>query len=234
MKRVCTWLIGAAIVLCIASTARAACTTIQMGTLTYRAGHYLAGQPLATGYDVFGYNYQAHMFNGSYFNAYAGGDGLPPYEGDDTAYLAANPLAATHWAWPYRNDNVMIKWNDAWLSNKDCNGDGRLDRPDDFGGTYIGSGAWETNHMSGSYIAASGKKAGKEVNWVYFVKIVAVPADAVLQVDGYWYTPGGVAIGQGIWGAFAIVEEINNDPAAGFHGLAFKSQASPGFGFYKP
>ncbi len=69
-------------------------TTIQQGVLTYSTGHYLAGQPLKVGYDIFGYNYQAHMFNGSYANAYLGGLGFPPYEGDDEAYLAANPAAA--------------------------------------------------------------------------------------------------------------------------------------------
>ena len=62
------------------------CTRIQEGILTYSAGHYLGGQPLQVGYDIFGYNYQGHMFKGSYFNAYAGGAGFPPYEGDDEAY----------------------------------------------------------------------------------------------------------------------------------------------------
>jgi len=233
MKRMCVWLTAITIAVCIASTAQAACTTIQMGILKYQPGHYLAGQPLKTGYDIFGYNYQAHMFNGSYFNVYAGRVPLPPYEGDDQAYLLANPSAQFHWAWPYRNDNVTMKWNDPWLSNQDCNNDGRLDRPDDNNGTYVGSGAWETNHQSGSYVADSGKKAGKEVNWIYFVKIVAVPADAVLT-GGVWYTAGGVEIGPALWGAFATIEEVYNDPAAGAHGLAFKSQASPGFGFYRP
>lgn len=49
------------------------CTKIQDGTLLYSAGHNLGGQPLTLGYDAWGYNYQAHMFNGSYANAYLGG-----------------------------------------------------------------------------------------------------------------------------------------------------------------
>jgi hypothetical protein len=116
------------------------CTTIQEGVLTYSATHYLAGQPFSTGFDPFGYNYQAHLFDGSYFNSYAGGAGFPPYEGDDAAYLAANPLAVGHWAWPYRNDRLAMKWNDAWISNRDCDNDGKLDRHFGFA-TYIGSGA---------------------------------------------------------------------------------------------
>jgi hypothetical protein len=45
----------------------------------------------------------------------------------------------------------MMKWNDAWLANVDCDGDGLLDRHYGFG-SYIGSGAWLTNHMWGSYL----------------------------------------------------------------------------------
>ena len=79
------------------------CTTIQDGVLNYSAGHYLAGQPLQVGYDAYGYNYQSHMFNGCYANVYLGGAGFPPYDGDDDAYLADNPDAENHWAWPYRD-----------------------------------------------------------------------------------------------------------------------------------
>ena len=127
------------------------CTTIKEGVLEYSAGHYLEGEPLQVGYDPYGYNYQAHMFKGSYANAYLGRYGFPAYDGDDEAYLAENPDAANTWVWPYRDDYLMMKWNDAWLSNKDCDGDGALDRH--YGhDSYIGSGAWLTNHQSGSYI----------------------------------------------------------------------------------
>ena len=47
----------------------------------YSAGHYLHDQVLPTGYDMFGYNYQAHQFSGSYANVYLGGGGFPPYTG---------------------------------------------------------------------------------------------------------------------------------------------------------
>ena len=94
MKRMKTILATAcALVVCIGFGNAGMATTIKDGTLTYSAGHYLAGQPLKTGYDVFGYNYQVHMFNGSYANVYLGGAGFPPYEGDDESYLAENPGA---------------------------------------------------------------------------------------------------------------------------------------------
>jgi hypothetical protein len=192
-------------------------TTIQDGILTYSAGHYLAGQPLATGFDPYGYNYQAHLFVGSYANVYLGGAGFPPYEGDDEAYLAANPGAASHWAWPYRDIQLNMKWNDAWLSNKDRDDNGKLDRH--YGSpTYIGSGAWETNHMRGG--------EGQD-HWTYFTKIAAVPEDAV-KVDGVWYTPDGVEIGPVIWGSFATLLKVESG-----EGAYYNSPSGSGWGQYK-
>lgn len=191
------------------------CTTIQDGILTYSTGHYLEDQPLQVGYDIFGYNYQAHMFSGYYCNVYLGGVGFPPYEGDTDAYLAENPDAANHWAWPYRDVQLVMKWNDVWLSNKDCDGDGKLDRH--FGyDSYIGSGAWETNHQWGDN--EDGTK------WTYFCKIVAAPEDAEL-IEGIWYTADGTEIGPSIWGAFATIQEVESGV-----GATYVSPAGPGFG----
>jgi len=191
----------------------ASCTTIQDGVLTYSTGHYLDEQPLQVGYDPFGYNYQGNMFKGSYANSYLGKDGFPPYEGDDETYLADNPGAENKWYWPYRSVTLIMKWNDAWLSNKDCDGDGLLDRH--YGhDSYIGSGAWLTNHQAGE----DEGEDGKTCKWNYFVKIVAAPVDAYAD-GGYRYTADGVEIGPVIWGAFAIVQEIENDPCAGIHGV---------------
>jgi hypothetical protein len=140
MKKIVTILSCIAVVLAFSSQVMAAdgCTTIQDGTLTYSASHYLAGQPLMTGFDPYGYNYQAHMFSGSYCNVYLGGYGFPPYEGDDAAYLAENPDAADVWCWPHRDVELLMKWNDGWISNTDCDGDGSLDRHYGYG-SYIGS-----------------------------------------------------------------------------------------------
>jgi len=169
------------------------CTKIQSGTLLDSVGN-----PIALGFDQYGYNYQAHMFLGYYDNA------LRPAVPVDTG------------------DTLVMKWNDAWLSNGDCNGDGKLDRP----ASYIGSGAWETNHMWGTY-----EQDGKTCTWDYFVKIVAVPSDAV-PIGGIWYTASGTEIGPDIWGQFAIVQEVSNDLCAGQNGLLDKSSAGPGFGKY--
>jgi hypothetical protein len=190
------------------------CVKIQDGILVYGAGHYLEGQPLETGFDVFGTNYQGHMFNESYANNYLGRDGLPPYEGDDEAYLADYPEAEGKWYWPYRDVNVLMKWNDAWLSNKDCDNDGSLDRHYGFD-TYIGSGAWLTNHQSGT---------DEEGHWTYFVKIKAADETDYVE-NGYWYTADGVEIGPVIWGSFAIILEVYSG-----EGAVYVSPAGPGFG----
>lgn len=199
------------------------CTKIQEGVLLYSAGHYLAGQPLQVGFDAFGYNYQGHLFKGSYANVYLGGAGFPPYEGDAEAYLAENPSVVSHWAWPYRDTDLLMKWNDAWLANTDCDGDDKLDRHHG-SPSYIGSGAWETNHMWGSY-----EVDGRTCNWDYFVKIIAVPADAA-NVGGIWYAADGTEIGPDIWGAFAEIQWVENDPCAGIHGVQYVSPDHAGFG----
>jgi hypothetical protein len=172
------------------------CTTIQDGTIFASTGELIT-----TGYDDFGYNYQAHMFNGRYcdYDRVEGGD--------------------------YCDDDLIMKWNDAWLSNKDCDDDGLLDRHYGYD-SYIGSGAWLTNHQSGKI-----EVNGKLKKWTYFVKIVAAPSDATKD-DGYWYTAEGDEIGEVIWGSFAVIQEVSNDPSSGEHGILYKSPAGPGFGIY--
>jgi hypothetical protein len=185
------------------------CTTIQDGTLLASTGDIIE-----TGFDQWGYNYQAHIFNGKYCDAY---------------HNAA-------WCEPYANDDLVMKWNDAWLSNKDCGIDGKpgsapdglLDRYYGFE-SYIGSGAWETNHQKGTYVDGSGKKQ----RWEYFVKIVAAPADAHVE-GGAWVAADGTEIGPVIWGAFAIVQEVYNDTGTGEHGVLYLSPYSAGFGKFSP
>ena len=70
---------------------------------------------------------------------------------------------------------------------------------------------------------------GKLRKWTYFVKIVAAPADAIKAGD-YWYTADGIEIGPVIWGAFAKIQQVSNDPSLGEHGILYKSPVGPGFG----
>ena len=178
------------------------CTRIQDGDI-----YTSDGELIVLGYDEWGYNYQAHMFNGYYCDSY--------HDADWCQYL--------------EDVELLMKWNDAWLSNKDCDGDELLDRHYGFD-SYIGSGAWLTNHQSGTY-----EYDGKECQWIWFVKIVAVPEDATL-VDGVWYDAGGNEIGpeEEEWGSFAIIQSVYNDPCGGYHGVEYLSPVGPGLGKFKP
>ncbi len=181
------------------------CVTIQSGTLLTSDGDVIE-----TGFDEWGYNYQGRMFKGGYCDSYRDAD----------------------WCQPYADVKLIMKWNDAWLSNKDCDGDGLLDRHFGFD-SYIGSGAWLTNHQSGEY---EDPVTGETCKWNYFVKIVAVPADAYLGdvediLYGFmWYNADGVIIGPSIWGAFAIIQQVENDACAGLHGIQYSSPDRNGLG----
>lgn len=180
------------------------CTKIQDGVL-----YTSDGELLTTGFSDWGYNYQGHIFNGAYCDYH------PVYRpgGANHEWCMAN----------YGDVDLVMKWNDAWLSNVDCTDDGLLDRH--YGlDSYIGSGAWTTNHMWGSYMLD-----GQTCNWDYFVKIIAAPADATL-VNGVWYAAGGTEIGPAIWGSFAIIQEFDNDPCSGGHILYYQSPDHTGFG----
>lgn len=205
------------------------CTTIQEGILTYSSGHYLEGEPLMAGFDEYGYNYQGHMFSGSYANSYLGKDGFPSYEGDDDAYLAENPNAESTWYWPYREVNLMMKWSDEWLSNKDCNDDGKLDRgyscDPELANSSACVGSWLTNHQRGVNDDGS--------HWEYFVKIITPDeSNEDYKEDGFWYTADGEKIGSVIWIAYARILQISNDPAYDEHGVLNNWVTPTGFGFY--
>lgn len=287
------------------------CATIKEGTITDATGN-----PIKLGYDTWGYNYQARMFNGWY----------------DNASRPAEPETSGDW--------LMMKWNDAWLSNKDCDGDNKLDRHYGFP-SYIGSGAWLTNHAKGTYesttqyssdvtntykfdilysgnhyyyqvelvqsgdsvtgtltdnylpaqypdkdLPVSGTVSGNSIvlnivypgpswgtrtyvgtidgsgfmsgtwsddgtdyasgtwstsegnattiyatcEWSDFVKIVAVPSDATVVADK-WISADGVEIGPVIWGQFAIIQEVSDDPCGeGVDLMNYKSELRSGLG----
>ena len=198
MKRSLIIVVALGLIVGLSNFGFAECTTIQDGTLFASDGSVIT-----TGYDDWGYNYEAHMFNGGYCDAYR-----------DAA-----------WCQEWADDDLIMKWNDAWLSNKDCDGDLTLDRHYGYD-SYIGSGAWLTNHQSGKV-----EVNGKLRKWTYSCKIVAVPSNATLT-DGYWYDVNAIEIGPEIWGDFAVIQEVYNDPSAGAHGILYKSPAGPGFGIY--
>ncbi|MFA5776456.1 MAG: hypothetical protein WC988_02790 [Patescibacteria group bacterium] len=118
-----------------------ACVTIQDGTITDSAGN-----SVVLGYDKWGYNYQAHMFNG-----YADNYSRPTV-----------PVTS--------GDKLNMKWSNAWLADVDCNGDGKLDRGLVDGVVSGTSMGWLTNQYNGSYIDGDGNTQ----KYTDFYKIVWV------------------------------------------------------------
>ncbi len=124
--------------------AGAQCNTIKSGDIVARNG-----DPVALGYDQYGYNYQAHIFNGLYENYSRPAE--PVMEG---------------------TEHLVMKWSDNWLANVDCNNDFKLDRGlDRKTGESTGvSQGWCTNHFEGDY---EGSDADLH-HYTYFVKIAYV------------------------------------------------------------
>ena len=149
-----------------------ACATISGGTITDSAGNLIG-----LGYDEFGYNYQAHTFNGTYDSSDRNIDG-------------------TYWldTGDYVDDHLMMKWSDAWLANVDCNGDHKLDRglvDGAVGGTSLG---WLTNHVVGDY--DSDNNGSQDAHYTDFVKIVWVGTGGSLWgqydiIQEVWNDPAG-------------------------------------------
>ncbi len=163
-------------------SAASSCVSIKDGTLVDSVGN-----PLVLGFDVYGYNYQAHEFVGTYDSADRVLDGK--YYGQTGDFV---------------DDKLAMKWSDKWLSNKDCDGDGKLDR-----GSSGTSQGWLTNHVVGDY--DSDEDGIQDATYTDFVKIV-------------WVGPGG-----DLWGEYHIIMEVYNDSLGGDHGLLYR-EGPPGFG----
>jgi len=152
------------------------------------------GEIIKVGYDNFGYNYQAQIYSGVFYP-----------DTDPDWYL-------------------VMKWNDAWLSKQDCDGDGMLDSRYGYD-TYRGSGAWVTYKWTTTYVDSD----ENECKYYEFYKVIAVPVDAYLKND-YWYNTNETEIGKKIFSDFAIVQYIVNDPCNGISGVQYKSPDHPGLG----
>lgn len=131
----CTLALGIGFPAVAAST----CAKIQSGTI-----FDVKGNVITVGYDKYGYNYQAHIFNGLYEN----------YSRPDTVVTVGT-------------ENLVMKWSDDWLANVDCDFDNKLDRGLT-GTTSTGTSmGWVTNHFEGDYLGSDGDMH----HYTYFVKI---------------------------------------------------------------
>lgn len=158
----------------------------------------LNGAAITLGFNEEGYNYQAMTYSGEYF--------------PDT-----NPGWFLEW-----------KWNRAYLSNLDCDGDGLLDIANGME-SYRGTGAWTTTKWTRTYTDGE----GNHCRALQFTKYVAVPEGAYID-NGIYYEADGTTIGQSInfegFEDFAIVQFIWDDPCGGKNGVAYKAPGPVGLG----
>lgn len=156
------------------------CTAIRSGEIIGTDGN-----PITTGASDWGYNYQAHRFSGEYCLANELEKECPPGE-------------------PY----LKMRWNDAWVSNKDCDGDFRLDTHYGFP-SYRGSDAWLLMEQDGEDVID-----GAPCDWTLDMELLAVPLEATLQGD-FWVMPDGEEVGLLYFGDFALVKLYENNECTG-------------------
>lgn len=148
------------------------------------------GEVLSTGIDSWGYNYQAHGFNGAYCDHYQ--NFRPGYSGNEDCRAAYSGL------------KLQMRWNDEYLSNKDCLGDGFLDLPTNFP-SYLSSGAALSATLRGSY-----QSGNQTCELDYTIKILADPR-AVYNDGIFWYTIDGKELGPIFWEDFVVTRELEKN-----------------------
>lgn len=156
MKKQIFSVVALAAAMAVAQGAQGAqdCLKIQSGLITDKSGNVV----ITVGYDKYGYNYQAHIFNGLVEN-----------------YSRPTTVVTTG------TENLVMKWSDDWVANVDCDLNGKLDRglnPKTGVSTGISMG-WVTNHYEGDYEGSDGELH----HYTYFAKIVYVGAKPAVGPD---------------------------------------------------
>lgn len=193
------------------------------------------------GLDEYGYNWNAHHFNGNMLNAIIGdymNQGAPfwkmgPYTDNDDIYLIEhaneientiawsetwNPPAPWFWGyiWRFRHVNLVMHWNDALISREGI-----------YPAIWFDSNGWITFHYSGT--------AGDK-RWSEFQKMVAARSTDVLnKKERIWYDENEVEIGiECDYNNLILIQviEIGDVPAYMYY-PAYHNPTSSGLGKYK-
>ncbi len=156
------------------------------------------GMTIQIGFNQVGYNYQAKTYSGEMF-----------------------PESSPGW-------HLVWKWNEAYLSTQDCDGDMLLDIANGQD-SYRGSGAWNTTKWTKTYT----DKDGNQCRVSQFTKYIAVPVDATSDEE-FFYDSKGDVIGQVVnslgYEDFAKIQLIWNDPCKGINGIDYKAPSPVGLG----
>jgi len=173
------------------------------------------------GFDAYGYNWNAHHFNGILFNAIIGdylyngaffGD-WEPYTGNDVEYLALYP-SAVYLPWDYRHINLVMHWNEALISREGV-----------YPEKWIDSNGWITFHYSG--MDENGKR------WSQFQKMVAAKSTDNYS-NGIWYDMNGNEIGvYSTWAELILIQVVNTGNIHPDFFAPYVNPSSSGIGKYK-
>ena len=118
------------------------------------------------GFDEYGYNYNARLFNGLGANS-------------DRSFEPEGYC----WGAYVGDSHLVMKWSKEWDEAR-------------FGGGEFGPGCWENNVWIGKYTGSD----GEEHTWSYYCLIVWIGTEEPPE--------GAVPI----WGSFAIIHQVWNDP----------------------
>ena len=191
-----------------------------------------SGNDKATGFDQWGYNWNAQQFKGYLMNAWFGDEmdpsaswykKEPPYNGDWEGYAADHPEVLNYPFWGYGNMTLVMHWNDDLISSEGVYNWPRTD-----------TDGWITFH----YRMGEGKN-----KWSQYQKFVAVKSTDVLKVYyeengtpvwGEWFSEEGESVGwYYLWPEMALIQVVNTGNVPDGMLPGYKSPMGNGIGKYK-
>ena len=80
-----------------------------------------------------------------------------------------------------------------------------------------------------NYISHSQGTADRGIGYA----LVYAPSDWH-PIDGIWYDSENLEMGSVIWGSYARILQVSNDPYYDEHGVLYNPPSPTGFGYYNP
>ncbi|TLX77035.1 hypothetical protein E9993_04960 [Labilibacter sediminis] len=186
-----------------------------------------------TGFDQWGYNWNAHHFRGYLMNAWFGDEMYPdapwykkepPFDGNVEAYQEAHPEVLEYPFWIYGDMEVVMHWNETSISKNGVYNENILD-----------SDAWITFHYS---------QGENENRWSQFQKFVAAKKndekviyvwdDNGNPVYGEWFSQEGELLGlYYLWADRILIQVVNTGNLPNGFLPTYKGPLGQGIGKYK-
>lgn len=178
-------------------------------------------------FDEWGFNWNAHHFDGYLVNAILADHmfmGYPHYK--KTIYNGEgiefwNNLLDSYSYFAYfmpdflLDCHVVMHWNEALISSEGV-----------YEASWTGTDAWITFKFRGENNGES---------WSHFRKLVAVSETDSLYDDGTWHNAAGAQIGlQSDWAELMVIQVVNTGAVPPVFYAPYRSPAGSGLGTFKP